>query len=167
MPMMNLKLSILAGIALLLATCSPVSDRNDAGAGVPAILAEAAQDVSAQHFDNAMENALRALELSAGDPLLKVQSRSPIVGIDIMASRDADAWEKALEAETIAREYGFKKELAEILISKAKLCSYAEISPETGRNDEGLEYATEALHLAEEVDAVEEQSEACYIIGSL
>ena len=167
MPMMNLKLSILAGIALLLATCSPVSDRNDAGAGVPAILAEAAQDVSAQHFDNAMENALRALELSAGDPLLKVQSLSTIVGIDIMASRDADAWEKALEAETIAREYGFKKELAEILISKAKLCSYAEISPETGRNDEGLEYATEALHLAEEVDAVEEQSEACYIIGSL
>lgn len=167
MPMMNLKLSILAGIALLLATCSPVPDRNDAGAGVPAILAEAAQDVSAQHFDNAMENALRALELSAGDPLLKVQSLSTIVGIDIMASRDADAWEKALEAETIAREYGFKKELAEILISKAKLCSYAEISPETGRNDEGLEYATEALHLAEEVDAVEEQSEACYIIGSL
>ena len=165
--MMNLKLSILAGIALLLATCSPVSDRNDAGAGVPAILAEAAQDVSAQHFDNAMENALRALELSAGDPLLKVQSLSTIVGIDIMASRDADSWEKALEAETIAREYGFKKELAEILISKAKLCSYAEISPETGRNDEGLEYATEALHLAEEVDAVEEQSEACYIIGSL
>ena len=134
---------------------------------MPAILAEAAQDVSAQHFDNAMENALRALELSAGDPLLKVQSLSTIVGIDIMASRDADAWEKALEAETIAREYGFKKELAEILISKAKLCSYAEISPETGRNDEGLEYATEALHLAEEVDAVEEQSEACYIIGSL
>ena len=167
MPMMNLKLSILAGIALLLATCSPVSDRNDAGAGVPAILAEAAQDASAQHFDNAMENALRALELSAGDPLLKVQSLSTIVGIDIMASRDADAWEKALEAETIAREYGFKKELAEILISKAKLCSYAEISPETGRNDEGLEYATEALHLAEEVDAVEEQCEACYIIGSL
>ncbi len=167
MPMMNLKLSILAGIALLLATCSPVSDRNDAGAGVPAILAEAAQDVSAQHFDHAMENALRALDLSAGDPLLKVQSLSTIVGIDIMASRDADAWEKALEAETIAREYGFKKELAEILISKAKLCSYAEISPETGRNDEGLEYATEALHLAEEVDAVEEQSEACYIIGSL
>lgn len=167
MPKMNLKLSILAGIALLLATCSPVSDRNDAGAGVPAILAEAAQDASAQHFDNAMENALRALELSAGDPLLKVQSLSTIVGIDIMASRDADAWEKALEAETIAREYGFMKELAEILISKAKLCSYAEISPETGRNDEGLEYATEALHLAEEVDAVEEQSEACYIIGSL
>ena len=68
---------------------------------MPVLLAEAAQDVSAQQFDNAMENALRALDLSAGDPLLKVQSLSTIVGIDIMASRDADAWEKALEAEAM------------------------------------------------------------------
>ena len=164
---MHLKHIILFAVTLLFSACSPVSDRNNAGAEVPVLLAEAAQDVSVQQFDNAMENALRALDLSAGDPLLKVQSLSTIVGIDIMASRDADAWEKALEAEAIARDAGFKKELAEILISKAKLCSYAEISPETGRNDEGLEYATEALHLAEEADAVEQQSEACYIIGSL
>ena len=164
---MNLKHIKLFAVTLLFSACSTVSDRNNAGAEVPVLLAEAAQDVSAQQFDNAMKNALRALDLSAGDPLLKVQSLSTIVGIDIMASRDADAWEKALEAEAIARDAGFKKELAEILISKAKLCSYAEISPETGRNDEGLEYATEALHLAEEADAVEQQSEACYIIGSL
>lgn len=164
---MNLKHIKLFAVTLLFSACSTVSDRNNAGDEVPVLLAEAAQDVSAQQFDNAMENALRALDLSAGDPLLKVQSLSTIVGIDIMASRDADAWEKALEAEAIARDAGFKKELAEILISKAKLCSYAEISPETGRNDEGLEYATEALHLAEEADAVEQQSEACYIIGSL
>ena len=32
---MNLKLSILTGIALLLAACSPVSDRKNAGAEVP------------------------------------------------------------------------------------------------------------------------------------
>ena len=164
---MNLKHIKLFAVTLLFSACSTVSDRNNTGAEVPVLLAEAAQDVSAQQFDNAMENALRALDLSAGDPLLKVQSLSTIVGIDIMASRDVDAWEKALEAEAIARDAGFKKELAEILISKAKLCSYAEISPETGRNDEGLEYATEALHLAEETDAVEQQSEACYIIGSL
>ena len=81
-----------------------------------------------------MENALKALELSQGHPLLQVKSLHCIVGIDIMANRDADAWKNALEAESIARKHGFSKELAEVLISKAKLCSYAEISPETGRS---------------------------------
>ncbi|MBR5705244.1 MAG: hypothetical protein IKX21_04670, partial [Deltaproteobacteria bacterium] len=52
-------------------------------------------------------------------------------------------------------------------ISKSKLCSYAEISPETGRNDEGLDYAKEALALAEDVGIPEQQAEACYVIGSL
>lgn len=165
---MDLKFFI-AGIVSVLAACAPhpASNGNPSPEDVSALLAEASGSVANQHFDAAMEKALLALDLSSNEPLLKVQSLSTIVGIDIMASRDADAWEKALEAEAIARDAGFRKELAEILISKAKLCSYAEISPETGRNDEGLEYAQEALRLAEEADAVEQQCEACYIIGSL
>ena len=102
-----------------------------------------------------------------GYPLGEVKALYTITGIDIMSSRDADAWEKALEAEAIARRYGFDKELSEILIAKAKLCSYAEISRETGRNDEGLIYAREALALAESISAVEQEAEACYVIGSL
>ena len=69
--------------------------------------------------------------------------------------------------EQSGRRHGFDKELSQVLISKAKLCSYAEISPETGRNDEGLVYAQEALALAERIGAVEQEAEACYIIGSL
>ena len=142
------------------------------GADPSALIAEATAETSAQHFDAAMEKALRALELSRtpggdGMALSEVQALQIIVGIDILTSRDADAWEKALEAEALARQHGFKKELASILISKAKLCSYAEISPETARNDEGLGYAQEALALAREANAPEEQCEACYIIGSL
>ena len=72
-----------------------------------------------------------------------------------------------MEAESLARENGFAEELSSILISKAKLCSYAEISPETGRNDEDLSYAAEALSLAEEAGAIEQKCEACYIIASL
>ncbi len=136
---------------------------------VSALLEKAGEDVSAQHFDAAMEKALEALAIAdaANAPLLKVQALDCIIGIDIMTSRDADAWEKALEAETLARVNGFKEELSGILISKAKLCSYAEISPETGRNDEGLEYAFEALSLAEETSDHERQCEACYVIASL
>ena len=136
---------------------------------ISGLVEEATREIGSQRYDTAMEKALEALDLSRqeGEAIWEVRSLSCIVGIDIMSSRDADAWEKALQAESLARKHGFKKELAEILISKAKLCSYAEISPETGRNDEGLEYAQEALSLAEEVEAAEQQAEACYAIGSL
>ena len=86
---------------------------------------------------------------------------------DRAMEKDSDAWEKALEAEAVARKNGLRKDLSAILISKAKLCSYAEISPETGRNDEGLGYANEALAIAEEIGADEEKAEACLVIGSL
>ena len=131
------------------------------------LIAQAGKDVSSQKYDAAMEKALMALEQSEGQPRIKVQALQTIVGIDIMTSRDADAWGKALEAETIARRHGLDKELAGILISKAKLCSYAEISPETGRNDEGLEYANEALRIAETIKEPELEAEACFVIGSL
>ena len=145
----------------------------ETGAAVADLISDASSDISAQRYDAAMDKALRALELSRedGSVLREVQALRTIVGIDIMTSRDADAWEKALQAEALARPQAarpeFKKELADILISKAKLCSYAEISPETGRNDEGLEYAKEALSLAEEAGAVEQQCEACFVTGSL
>lgn len=131
------------------------------------LIAQAGKDVSSQKYDAAMEKALMALEQSEGQPRIKVQALQTIVGIDIMTSRDADAWGKALEAENIARRHGLDKELAGILISKAKLCSYAEISPETGRNDEGLEYANEALRIAETIKEPELEAEACFVIGSL
>jgi DNA-binding CsgD family transcriptional regulator len=131
------------------------------------LIAQAGKDVSSQKYDAAMEKALMALEQSEGQPRIKVQALQTMVGIDIMTSRDAVAWGKALEAETIARKHGLDKELAGILISKAKLCSYAEISPETGRNDEGLEYANEALRIAETIKEPELEAEACFVIGSL
>ena len=140
---------------------------SDLTAEVSVLLSDASQSLASQEFETAMDKSLQALALSGDDPFLQVQSLYSIIGIDIMASRDADAWKKALQAETIARENGFTKELSAILVSKAKLCSYAEISPETGRNDEGLGYALEALRLAKEADAVMEQCEACYVIGSL
>lgn len=145
------------------AACSALAEE------VTSLVEGAGQDVSNQDFEAAMEKALHALEISRlrEYPLGEVQALYTITGIDIMTSRDADAWEKAVEAEAIARKHGFGKELSELLIAKAKLCSYAEISPETGRNDEGLSYAQEALAIAERAEHVEQEAEACYIIGSL
>lgn len=154
-------------LSMGLFSCTSGAKEEAAESAVNELLADVSKDISSQNFDAAMEKALKALDLSAGKPQLQVNTLSTIVGIDIMASRDEDAWAKALEAESIARENGLKKDLSSILISKAKLCSYAEISPETGRNDEGLKYANEALELAQEVGAEEQQCEACYVIASL
>ena len=168
--MRRILLSIFILLPLLGLSACLQAPRGDASATeAQSLIDAAAKDVTLQHFDAAMEKALRALELADAEdsPLLKVRALSCITGIDIMTSRDADAWGKALEAEALARANGFGEELSAILISKAKLCSYAEISPETGRNDEGLQYATEALSLAEEAGAVEQECEACYVIASL
>lgn len=76
-----------------------------------------------------------------------------------ITSADLDAaWNKALKAEAIAKKHNLDKELAAVLVSKAKLCN---------RIDEGLEYAHEALRLAQDNDAPEVQCEACYTICSL
>ena len=171
LPVMKKTLSTILLLCLFLglSACGQASADRASEAEVQTLIEDASRDVSSQQFDAAMEKALKALELAkaAGSPILEVRALNCITGIDIMASRDADAWDKAVEAEAIARANGFKEELSSILISKAKLCSYAEISPETGRNDEGLTYATEALALAEAADAVEQQCEACYVIASL
>ena len=163
------RLFLLLALTACLSSClsGKHSGSPDTASQVTFLIDASSIDVASQNFDAAMEKALVALTLSEGNPQLQVQALSAIVGIDIMASRDDDAWAKALEAEKMAREHGLKKELSGILISKAKLCSYAEISPETGRNDEGLAYAKEALQVAKEADAVEQQCEACFVIGSL
>ena len=136
---------------------------------VTELISQASADVESQHFDSAMEKAIQALRMAeqADNQLQRVKALCCITGIDIMTSRDSAAWESAIRAEGIARKEGFREDLAGILISKAKLCSYAEISPETGRNDEGLGYANEALAIAEELSDAEKQAEACYVIGSL
>lgn len=156
---------------VLLAGCSPREKAPETlpAAAAEALLEQAGKDLQNQHYDQAMEGALQALEAArAGqDRLLETKALTRIVSIDIMTSRDDDAWAKAAEAEALARAGGFREELAAVLIAKAKLCSYAEISPETGRNDEGLDYAREALELAEAMDQPELQCEACYVIGSL
>lgn len=160
-------LVVLAVCAALL-SCQNRSDR-EASDQIGTLLEESARNVGNQQFDSAMANALDALAMAreTGDLKGETKALASLVGIDIMTSRDEDAWEKAVTAEAIARENGYREELAGILISKAKLCSYAEVSPETGRNDEGLAYATEALAIAEEFDLNEAQAEACYVIASL
>ena len=165
---MNLKklLSTLSALLLLLPSCKPQTEDNTYPPHCKELLDQASVFLSRQEYDVAMENALKALELSADVPSLKVKALCAIANIDIMTSRDEDAWEKALQAEEIARQHGFKRDLCVALIVKAKLCSYAEISPETGRNEEGLGYIQEALTIARELKDAELEAEASIITGT-
>ena len=65
---------------------------------VAQLIAKTNRLLSLQDFDAAMEKGLQALALSqdAGDALGQVRALQAIVGIDIMASRDEDAWKRAL-----------------------------------------------------------------------
>ena len=165
---MRLSTFLLSFIAVIPLSCQPSDNlKKDAASDVQALIEEATANLASQELEAAAEKALTALEAAGDDPLLQVKALQCIIGVDIMSSHDSDAWERALRAEEIARKHNFSEQLADILVSKAKLCSYAEISPETGRNDEGLEYAREALSLAENCSAVRQETEACYIIGSL
>ena len=80
------------------------------------------------------------------------------ISADITSTDFDAAWNKAQKAEAIAKKHNLDKELAAVLVSKAKLCNHI---------DEGLEYAQEALRLAQDNDAPEVQCEACYTICSL
>ena len=91
----NLLIAVLFSSIVLccMSSCSSSSGRSVSSEAAESILEEATRSVNAHNYDAAMEKALQALALSQDDPLLKVRSLHAIVGIDIMASRDDDAWE--------------------------------------------------------------------------
>jgi len=57
--------------------------------------------------------------------------------------------------------------LAKSLAVKGRLCSFAEISEESNRNDEGIAYADEAIAIAEENGLVNQLAEALYAKADL
>ena len=94
---------LLAGLALCgcVSACSSSSIMSNSDEDVPTLLEEASRSIDAQDFEKAMDMALQALSLSEASPILKVRTLHTIVGIDIMASRDDDAWKKALRRKTL------------------------------------------------------------------
>lgn len=76
-----------------------------------------------------------------------------ITSADFVAARD-----KAQKAEAIAEKHNLDRELAAVLVAKARLSNSI---------GEGIGYAKEALRLAQDNDAPEVQCEACYAICSL
>lgn len=151
----------------LLAGCSHFSTEEQQDVGT--LLGRSRELIAAQEFDAAMDMAVKALSKAEqdGDREMKAEALCTVSLVDLMATRDAQSWEKASEAERIARSGPFPRQLCEALILKGRVCSYAEISEETSRNDEALQYLMEAYQVSMDKNLPEEHVQSCYHLSEI
>ena len=156
-------ITTLASLAcLLLSACHPavILEQTDAGA----LLEQSRQMISEQEFDKSMELAIQALELAeeSGEKSLKANALCTVSLVDLMATRDAQSWENACDAERLSRSEHLYRPLCEALILKGRVCTYAAISEETNRDDEALLYLSEAYQISEEHHLSREHVQSCF-----
>lgn len=115
-----------------------------------------------QDYDGAMEEAVKVLEIADKKdyPDIKAKALCAIAGIDIAVSNDDHGWEFSEAAEKLSRAKGFEDTLADALLIKAKICTFADVSAESNRNDEALVYLREALPIFEKENDAVGQAEA-------
>lgn len=152
-------------VLLLAGACS----RTPASSGRDVRLDRCIEKADAREFDNAMELAVQCLSDAEhdGDPFRKADALCVVSLIDLLASRDAQAWKNACEAEDIARGGGMDSLLSVSLILKGRVCSYANISADSNRDDEAIAYLTEALDIASRKDLSRQHVEACYHLSEV
>lgn len=136
----------------------------DASAQIHTLLEESNTYMQQQDAENAMQKAIEALDLASSNNLeeYEAEAMNSIASIDLATSRDEHAWEYATKAEALSRVNGLARDLARALLIKAKVCLYAETSPEFNRNDEALTYLEEALNLSESMNDTPLQIDAYF-----
>ena len=112
------------------------------------LLAESDRLAALQQWEPATEYALKAL--SAGDLTGggKSLALSRLASLDIMTWRDAQGWEHAVEAESLARDDGSDSLVAIALLQKGRLQVCGAITEGEAQDAEALETLQEALSLA-------------------
>lgn len=132
-------------------------------------LESCASSISIQDFEKAMAFAIEAGNIAADNDLdsLQAEALCLMAGIDIKTSRDEQGWAHAVQAERIARKGGFNHPLVSSLISKSRVCSYAETSKDFNRNDEALVYLEEAYAVSESSDYKDLLAEVCYMFSEI
>jgi DNA-binding CsgD family transcriptional regulator len=133
------------------------------------LLEESRLYIGEQDYDDAMDLAIKALEAAEEeqDQPLKADALCTVSFIDLMANRDSQSWQRACEAEEVARANKLFRPLCEALVLKGRVCSYAGISKESNRDDEALVYLQEAYNLSQEHNLSPEHVQACYYISEI
>ena len=152
---------------LLLAGCGHFESEEKADAS--SLLERSRELIVEQDIDNAMEFAVQALSEAdeSNDKAMTAEALCTVSTIDLLATRDAQSWEKACEAEQIARSNRLPRPLCEALILKGRVCSYSEISEDTGRNDEAIGYLSEAYQVSNDNNLFREHVQACYHLSEI
>lgn len=154
-----------AACILLFVSCGS-GKKMDASAQIHTLLEESNTYMQQQDAENAMQKAIEALDLACSNNLeeYEAEAMNSIASIDLATSRDEHAWEYATKAEALSRVNGLARDLARALLIKAKVCLYAETSPEFNRNDEALTYLEEALNLSESMNDTPLQIDAYFTL---
>lgn len=103
-----------------------------------------------QDYETAMTSAMDALAIadSLGYTELKAECLCSAAHIYIVTSHDDQAWDYASQAENISRHEALDRLTAKSLILKGRICVLAQVSPDTGRDDEAISYLDEAIRLS-------------------
>ncbi len=137
------------------------------GRQVSEILEEAEKLTSQSRYDEAVGLAFEALRISENgeeDRINQSKSHLTLSKLFLQTSRDSLSWEHADAAEELAIRERNDSLRAAALLLKGKICSYATISAESNRDDEGIGYLEEALNLSEANRWDGISIEACYFL---
>ena len=161
--------SFAAWIPIILFLCQSCGKEIEIRQGrqVSEILEEAEKLTSQSRYDEAVGLAFEALRISENgeeDRINQSKSHLTLSKLFLQTSRDSLSWEHADAAEELAIRERNDSLRAAALLLKGKICSYATISAESNRDDEGIGYLEEALNLSEANRWDGISIEACYFL---
>ena len=132
---------------------------------VEGILKEAERLTSQSRYDEAVNLAFEALKMSeSDDKRFQALSHLTLSKLFLQTSRDSLSFDHANQAEEIALQERDDSLLAAALLLKGKVCSYANVSDEVNRDDEGIEYLDRVLSLSEPKGWNEISAETCFFL---
>lgn len=140
-------LSVTAGalVIMLSSCCGEVRDESWQG-----LLAESDRLSALREWEPATEYAIKALSAKDLTDGGKALALSRLASLDIMTWRDAQGWEHALEAESLARKEGTDSLIAIALLQKGRLQLCGAITEGEAQDADALETLQDALDHATE-----------------
>ena len=146
----------------LLAGCHPAQERS----AFKESMAKVTRLMEIQDYEQATNTVLETLSEPL-QPVERAAALNMLASIDLMTWRDSQAWEHAQEAENLARRAGIDSLIADALVQKGRVCSYAGTTEEEARDDEALAYFMDALSYARSAGSIRREVDILYNLSQV